>query len=71
MNQDQRLLTISEFAERIGVTSACVRRWVLERRVTSIKLGRCVRIQPEEALRLIEAGLRPARSAKPAGKEIR
>jgi excisionase family DNA binding protein len=68
MNQTQRLLTVPEFAERIGVTSACVRRWVLERRVTSIKLGRCVRIQPEEALRLIEAGVRPARAAKLGGK---
>ena len=68
MNQNQGLLTIQEFAERIGVTAACVRRWVLERRVTSIKLGRCVRIQPEEALRLIEAGLRPARSSKRGGR---
>ena len=68
MSEVQGLLTIPQFAERIGVTSACVRRWVLERRVTSIKLGRCVRIQPEEALRLIEVGLRPARSAKPVVK---
>lgn len=68
MNEDQRLLTVPEFAERIGVTAACVRRWVLERRVTSIKIGRCVRLQPEEALRLIEAGLRPARSSKRGGQ---
>jgi excisionase family DNA binding protein len=70
MNQAHNLMTVPQFAEALGVTPACIRRWVLERRVASIKLGRLVRIPQQEAVRIIEAGLRPVRSAKPAGKEM-
>jgi excisionase family DNA binding protein len=71
MNQTQSLMTVPQFAERLRVTPACIRRWILERRITTIKVGRCVRIQPEEVDRIIAAGLRPARSAKPGGRESR
>ena len=57
----QRLLNVREFAEALGVTTSCVRRWLLERKITKIKIGRLVRIPAEECERLIEEGLHPAR----------
>jgi excisionase family DNA binding protein len=62
------LMNVQEFAQALGVTTACVRRWILERRIASIKVGRLVKLPLSEVARIIEAGLRPARSAKPARK---
>jgi len=59
--QQNELLTIPEFATSIRVTQACVRRWVRERRVTAVKLGRLVRIPASEIDRLITKGTRAAR----------
>lgn len=69
MNQLPKLMTVSEFAQALGVTKACIRRWVLERRVTTTRLGRLVRIPAAEAARLIEAGMRPADRGKWNGKK--
>ncbi|MBZ5562607.1 MAG: helix-turn-helix domain-containing protein [Acidobacteriia bacterium] len=55
------LLSVPEFAEALGVTVACCRRWLLERKIAHVKLGRLVRIPREELDRLIAEGLRPAR----------
>ena len=58
MNQ---LLTVREFAAVLGVTKACIRRWILEWKITTVKVGkRLVRIPAEEHERIIQAGLRPA-----------
>ncbi len=56
-----KLLKITEFAELLGVTNSCVRRWVLERRVGVVKVGRLVRIPDTEYERIIEEGTRIAR----------
>lgn len=56
------LLSITEFAARLRVTRACVRRWLFEHKVAFVKLGRLVRIPANEANRLISEGLHPARS---------
>jgi excisionase family DNA binding protein len=56
-----RLLTVQEFAEALGVTVSCARRWVLERKIATTKLGRLIRIPASECERLINEGLRPAR----------
>jgi excisionase family DNA binding protein len=58
------LLSITEFAARLRVTSACVRRWLLERKIAQVKLGRLVRIPAAEVDRLISEGLRPRRDDK-------
>jgi len=64
------LLTIREFAGALNVTIACVRRWVLERRINSIRVGRLVRITPEEYQRIVEQGLVPARpSSRQDGRD--
>lgn len=59
-----KLLNVNQFAETLGVTIACVRRWILEKRVATVKIGRLVRIPATETERLITAGLRPARGNK-------
>ena len=59
-----RLLTVLEFATALGVTQAGVRKWLLERRICSVKIGRLVRISNGELQRLIEEGLRPRGEAQ-------
>ena len=55
-----RLLNVREFAELFGCTVSCARRWISERRVASIKVGRrLVRIPETEVERLIGEGPRP------------
>jgi excisionase family DNA binding protein len=64
MNGRREWLTVSEFADALGITKACVRRWLLERRVTSTRVGRLVRIHSSEIERLVNSGLRPARTTR-------
>jgi hypothetical protein len=58
------LFTVGEFAGEVRVTPACTRRWLLLRTISSIKLGRLVRIPASERDRLLREGLRPARQPK-------
>ncbi len=60
-DRQAKLLSVGQFAEALGVTVACIRRWLLERRLSCVKLGRLVRIPADELDRLIAEGLRPAR----------
>lgn len=55
------LLSVPQFAAALGVTPACIRRWILERKITTVKLGRLIRIPSPEVERLVNSGLRPAR----------
>ncbi len=54
------LLSVDQFARGLNVTPACVRRWVQTRKITTIKLGRLVRIPSSELARLVGEGIRPA-----------
>ena len=64
MNERREWLTVNEFAEALGITAACVRRWLLERRISSTRIGKLVRIPANEINRLVDSGLRPARPAR-------
>ncbi|MFH8726333.1 excisionase family DNA-binding protein [Streptomyces termitum] len=44
MNNDERLLTVDEAAERLGTGVRFIRRLVQERRIRYVKLGKHVRI---------------------------
>ena len=55
------MLTVEQFAERVNLTPATIRRWLLMRRITWCKVGGAVRIPEAEATRLIAEGLRPRR----------
>jgi len=58
------LLKVNEFAAVLNITPAAVRRWLLERKISSTRIGRLVRIPHEEAIRLIDAGFCPARKSR-------
>ena len=56
-----KLMTIPEFADSLRVSRACVRRWLLLRKIESVRVGRLVRIPADEVQRLIAAGKVPRR----------
>lgn len=58
---EKLLLKVNEFAAELNVTPAAVRRWLLERKIASTRIGRLVRIPRGEATRLIETGFCPVR----------
>ena len=64
MTDNQVLLTVDAVAKVLSVTPACIRRWVFERKIATVKLGRLVRIPSDEVQRLIQSGLRPAQGRK-------
>ena len=41
---DQRLLTIREASERLGLRESTLRKWVLQKRIAYCKLGRAIRL---------------------------
>jgi excisionase family DNA binding protein len=57
----RELLTVPEFGTALKVKSSCVRRWILEGRVTVVKVGRLIRIPAGEIDRIIAQGTRPAK----------
>ncbi len=59
-----KLLTVPEFAQALGVTPACIRRWLLERKIGCVKLGRLIRIAASERDRLVSEGFRPAKPSR-------
>jgi len=62
---DTTLLTIPDFCRTLHITPSCARRWVLERKIATIKVGRLVRIPREELLRIVGDGLRPRAGEPP------
>jgi excisionase family DNA binding protein len=55
-----QLLTISEFANALRVKDSCVRRWVGQRKVATVHVGRLLRIPRSEVDRIISQGTTPA-----------
>ena len=51
-----KLLTIAEAAERLGIRPRTVRRWVSLRQIEYIKAGKSVRISEIEVQRIISEG---------------
>jgi excisionase family DNA binding protein len=61
MEKEKSLLRVNEFAELLNVSPAAVRRWLLEGKISSIRIGRLVRIPREVATQICDRGFRPAR----------
>ena len=51
-----KLMTFEEAAERLGTTPRHMRRLVIERRIAYTKLGRHVRIDPDDLDAFVSAG---------------
>ena len=50
------LLTVEQAAECLGTSERFVRRLIAERRITFIKLGRHIRIDPDDLDAFVSAG---------------
>lgn len=61
MSEQNQLLTVSEFADLIRMKPSGIRRWILERKIAVVRIGRLVRIPVSEVDRLITSGTRPAK----------
>jgi excisionase family DNA binding protein len=55
------LLTVREFGLSLRVKESCVRRWILERKITTVRVGRLVRVPRSEVERIIAEGTCPAK----------
>lgn len=58
---EERLLSVEQVAERLGLKEATIRRMIFQRRIDTVRPSvRAVRI-PESAIRkILERGFRPA-----------
>jgi excisionase family DNA binding protein len=58
------LATIQEASEALGVSQKAVRRWVADRRLPAVRVGRCVRIRRTDLARVIANGLAAVEPAR-------
>jgi len=55
------MLTVEQAARELGLKESTIRAWLLRRKISFVKLGRCVRVPREEVDRLIKENTIPAR----------
>jgi excisionase family DNA binding protein len=55
-----QLLTVKEAAQRLACSEAAVRRWLYQRRLPAVKVGRLVRLRAKDLEAVITKGVRPA-----------
>lgn len=64
-NQPEKLLRVSEVAERLGLRVSTVRAWILRRRIPVVRVSsRAIRVPESAVAKLIEAGTIPARESR-------
>lgn len=57
----EKLLTVKEAAERLCLRPSTIRKWLLRRELSYVKVGkRSIRITEREVDRLITSGSRPS-----------
>jgi excisionase family DNA binding protein len=61
---DTRLLKASEVAAMLGCKESTIRKWILFRRFTVVRIGRTVRVPLTEVDRVIAQGTHPAREGR-------
>jgi excisionase family DNA binding protein len=62
MERQDKLLRVSEAAERLGLQISTIRAWVLHRRISVVRVGRrAIRIPSSAVHKIIEAGAIPAK----------
>jgi excisionase family DNA binding protein len=64
-NPPDKLLRVTEVAERLGLRVSTIRAWVLYRRIEAVRVGRrAIRIPSSAVQKIIEAGMIPAREPR-------
>ncbi len=58
----QQPLTVRQ-AAALNLSEACIRAWVLRRKIGFVRLGRAVRIPQNEIQRLVDEGTIPAQKS--------
>jgi hypothetical protein len=64
IKQNEKLLPINVFSDRLGMSIAWSRKLVQARRVAYVRIGRRLAIPESEVLRIIAEGLTPAKVAR-------
>ncbi len=59
MDQTPKLLTVTEFAGRLGLKPCTVRKWIYARRLGVVRLGRAVRLRESDAEKLVRENYQP------------
>jgi excisionase family DNA binding protein len=62
----QKMLTMKQFAERLGMSEEWARKRVQRRQISFVRIGRSVRILESELDRLVQANLVPAQEERRA-----
>jgi len=57
---DQRLLTVREASEQLGLRESTLRKWVLQKRIAYCKLGRSIRLPANVVEKMIRESYREA-----------
>lgn len=61
MMTDERLFTVQQAAERLGLKESTVRKLILQRRIDTVRPSvRAVRVPESAVRRILEHGYRPA-----------
>jgi excisionase family DNA binding protein len=58
-----QLMTVKEAAETLAVTEAAIRKWLYQRRLPCVKVGRATRLRRQDVEAVVTQGLHPDRRA--------
>ena len=61
----QKLLTVDQAAERLGLRSSSLRDWIYRRKISYVRVGeRAIRIRESVVQEIIERGMVPERKTQ-------
>jgi len=64
--QANQLLTAEQTAALLNLKPSTIRKWIFQRRIPVVKIGKAVRIRPEDIHVMLEKGYRPGIPDSPA-----
>ena len=56
--REMQLITVEEAAKRLSCSPAAIRKWLYQRRLRAVKVGRLTRLRLEDIERVASEGLR-------------
>ena len=54
-----QLITVEDAAKRLSCSPAAIRKWLYQRRLQAVKVGRLTRLRLEDVERIASVGLEP------------